>query len=324
MSLATRCPSCGTAFRVAQDQLKVSQGWVRCGQCNAVFNAVEGLFDLRDDDAAASLADAGPSTLTEPRLDEPAGSDREGTPSSLAELLADPIDAHIFGPRKRAEVPRKPADYVGARDRLDFSDARFDSDLFAENLASGDGGGEATAGQAAPLGSSVQPGFLRRAERRARWQSRPARMALGAASVLALLLLAGQVAHHQRDALAADWPAAQPALLAWCRLAGCSLQAPRRIDDIRVESAALTRASGAETYVLSVALRSRSRVALRVPSVELSLTDSNGRLLVRRALAPRDFRAAETIAAGAELSLQALLATGSARVAGYTVEIFYP
>ncbi|MDZ7857176.1 zinc-ribbon and DUF3426 domain-containing protein [Sphaerotilus sp.] len=46
MSLATSCPSCGTVFRVVQDQLKVSEGWVRCGHCQEVFNALEGLFDL--------------------------------------------------------------------------------------------------------------------------------------------------------------------------------------------------------------------------------------------------------------------------------------
>src|SRR5512137_3115831 len=46
MSLATRCTACGTVFRVVQDQLKVSEGWVRCGRCNEVFNALEGLFDL--------------------------------------------------------------------------------------------------------------------------------------------------------------------------------------------------------------------------------------------------------------------------------------
>ena len=46
MSLATRCTSCATSFRVVQDQLKVSEGWVRCGRCDAVFNALEGLFDL--------------------------------------------------------------------------------------------------------------------------------------------------------------------------------------------------------------------------------------------------------------------------------------
>lgn len=50
MSLATRCTTCGTIFRVVQDQLKVSEGWVRCGRCDAVFNALEGLFDLERDD----------------------------------------------------------------------------------------------------------------------------------------------------------------------------------------------------------------------------------------------------------------------------------
>src|SRR5690349_25093321 len=51
MSLATRCPSCGTIFRVVQDQLKVSEGWVRCGQCHEVFHGIESLFDLDSDPA---------------------------------------------------------------------------------------------------------------------------------------------------------------------------------------------------------------------------------------------------------------------------------
>ncbi len=46
MSLATRCTHCDTIFKVVQDQLKVSEGWVRCGRCNEVFNALEGLFDM--------------------------------------------------------------------------------------------------------------------------------------------------------------------------------------------------------------------------------------------------------------------------------------
>lgn len=46
MSLATTCPNCSTCFRVVQDQLRVSEGWVRCGNCQQVFNALESLFDL--------------------------------------------------------------------------------------------------------------------------------------------------------------------------------------------------------------------------------------------------------------------------------------
>ncbi len=49
MSLATRCTHCGTIFRVVQDQLKVSEGWVRCGRCQGVFNALPTLFNLETD-----------------------------------------------------------------------------------------------------------------------------------------------------------------------------------------------------------------------------------------------------------------------------------
>ncbi len=64
MSLATRCPACHTTFRVVQDQLKVSEGWVRCGRCNEVFNAIEGLFDLERDMPPESPVVAPPAAST--------------------------------------------------------------------------------------------------------------------------------------------------------------------------------------------------------------------------------------------------------------------
>jgi predicted Zn finger-like uncharacterized protein len=39
MSLITRCPACETMFRVVPDQLRISEGWVRCGHCTEVFDA---------------------------------------------------------------------------------------------------------------------------------------------------------------------------------------------------------------------------------------------------------------------------------------------
>ncbi|WCM92560.1 zinc-ribbon domain-containing protein [Acidovorax sp. NCPPB 2350] len=39
MSQITRCPACGTTFKVVADQLRISEGWVRCGQCKEVFDA---------------------------------------------------------------------------------------------------------------------------------------------------------------------------------------------------------------------------------------------------------------------------------------------
>ena len=49
MSFATRCTACGTIFRVVQDQLRVSEGWVRCGRCAEVFDARLQLVDIDRD-----------------------------------------------------------------------------------------------------------------------------------------------------------------------------------------------------------------------------------------------------------------------------------
>jgi len=38
MAMTTRCPQCGTAFRVVPDQLRVRNGLVRCGACATVFD----------------------------------------------------------------------------------------------------------------------------------------------------------------------------------------------------------------------------------------------------------------------------------------------
>jgi predicted Zn finger-like uncharacterized protein len=382
MSLATRCTSCGTVFRVVQDQLKVSEGWVRCGRCEAVFNALEGLFDLGRDSPpewnggpaptlsaetapdeeptdigvdvyfdppplpspTAERAPAPPAATATPpattttaapapvtaRAAVPSGEDKihsssfpSTAPAAFADLLADPIDAHLF--RKRGPVTDAKVD---ERDRLEFSDARFDSDLFAENGAGDeDGSSESPTSGAAelPLESAHgQPEFLRRAERKARWRSGPARVALGVGSAIAAAVLLLQVGHHFRDTVAARWPSTRPMLVAWCKLADCALEAPRRIDDVLVDSTALTRATGLDAFVLSVTLKSRSTLPLATPSVDLSLTDGNGRLIARRALAPRDFGAASVLQPGSEAPLQLMLNAGSARVSGYTVEIFYP
>src|SRR5690349_257851 len=87
MSLATRCPACHTVFRVVQDQLRVSEGWVRCGQCQEVFNALETLFDLGPLGVAEGTADVPAASAAEPVAESPVA----GEPMSLDELAAAPV-----------------------------------------------------------------------------------------------------------------------------------------------------------------------------------------------------------------------------------------
>ena len=111
----------------------------------------------------------------------------------------------------------------------------------------------------------------------------------------------------------------------WCVAVDCTVGAARRIDDIYVESSALNRAGPPNTFRLSVAIRNRGDLLLAIPTVELSLTDASGQLLVRRALAPGDFQATPSaLQPGAESGLQLMLAASSMPVTGYTLELFYP
>jgi predicted Zn finger-like uncharacterized protein len=45
MNLITRCPACGTAFRVQREQLAAHFGTVRCGKCGGVFNGIAALVE---------------------------------------------------------------------------------------------------------------------------------------------------------------------------------------------------------------------------------------------------------------------------------------
>lgn len=45
MSAITQCPECGTRFKASQTQLEAHQGVVRCGHCQATFNAMQHLYD---------------------------------------------------------------------------------------------------------------------------------------------------------------------------------------------------------------------------------------------------------------------------------------
>jgi predicted Zn finger-like uncharacterized protein len=335
MSLATRCAACGTVFRVVQDQLKVSEGWVRCGRCNEVFNALEGLFDLDREPAPG------------------------WTPSQRGALDALPGPAQAPGvahedaaARDAADAGHEPPDEAGASSSDSEIDTRVDSRVDSQpetrHAASGDDGAdddedewvaEAPAARTAADGAAsdraddgdvapgdAAPAFLRQAERDARWQRPQVRVALALVAVLASLLLAGQVTLVHRDAVAAHWPQAAPLLTALCEPLDCRIEPLRRLEHLSVESSGLTQLDVASLYRLQVSLRSRGTLALMTPALDVTLTDSRGEVVARKVLAGSDFGGATParLAPGGELTLTAVFDTGDRRVTGYDVEIFYP
>jgi hypothetical protein len=188
-----------------------------------------------------------------------------------------------------------------------------------------------------PIGALIghrppTPQFLRRAERAERWRRPTVRFALAVLSLLLAAALAAQLALHYRDAVAAQWPLARPWLQRACQAVGCSIDAPRRIDALSVDSSGLLRVEeGVGQYKLSLVLNNRATTEVLMPAIDLVLTDEQGRTLVRRVLSAKELGAqrpalppqAELALAGM-LDLSALNDLGERRVNGYTVELFYP
>ncbi|MDM0038370.1 DUF3426 domain-containing protein [Variovorax sp. J22G21] len=97
MSLVTRCPSCATTFKVVRDQLRISDGWVRCGRCSNVFDAT---LDLQEAPEAGTAAPA-----AAPEEDGAASSSTEADPPSSPE----PEPPALPEPEAQSSTPLKAA-----------------------------------------------------------------------------------------------------------------------------------------------------------------------------------------------------------------------
>ena len=179
------------------------------------------------------------------------------------------------------------------------------------------------ASAAAPM--QATPSFLRRAERRARWQHPAMRAGLWAAVLLLATAMVLQMALLWRDTLAAHLPRSTPGLQMLCRVVGCSVQPLRRIQQLSVTSSGLNRVEGSSLYRLQLVLHNRADTAVMVPALDLTLTDPQGQLVARRVLPMAELGVAQTaLQAGQDLPIKVLMSTGERRVEGYTLELFYP
>jgi hypothetical protein len=164
--------------------------------------------------------------------------------------------------------------------------------------------------------------------------SRAARWTWGMLSLVALLLLFGQLAYLWRDEIAVRWSPAKPWLIAACTALGCKVDYPAHAESITIESASIqTSAGNANLYVLTALLRNRDVIDVRYPYIELLLTDLQDQIVVRRVLRPQDYLATTRdgnglaspgFAAQSELPIRLSFELDGLRFAGYRLDKFYP
>ena len=317
MSQTARCPACETMFKVVADQLKIAQGWVRCGQCGEVFDA-----------SLPFVPDAAVPALEQTLLYERVEGTQPGADAKEALREIEQQEIEELAP-SAVLVDESPAEYC-------------DIDASPRVAAAPDAALPETALET-PAPHTVEPdtvsevSFVHDARRKEFWKTPLIRAALGLLFLLLLSALALQWMVRQKDFLAALHPRLVPLLEALCTPLGCEIRPLRRIGSLAIDSSSFTKI-GLDTYRLSFVLKNNDVTTLEIPAVEVTLTDSRDQALVRRVVKPGQFGAvAATLGAHLEMSgAMSLRVSGESPrgaspsqaaplpVAGYRILAFYP
>ena len=317
MSLITRCPVCGTMFKVVTDQLKVSQGWVRCGHCTEVFDA-----SLHFQTIQNPTPDKPPASKINADVQAPVESAVPVVPSSTPQAETLPAVQHLADSAVSDE-----AGAVGAEIELLESAQTGDLDPVSELP------------DALP---DEDVSFVRNSRRQAFWQKPVVRFSMGLSGLLLAAALLVQWSVQQRDRLAAMEPQLKPWLQMLCEPLQCEISPFRHIEAVVIDSSSFNKINS-DSYRLSFALKNTGTTPVAIPSLEVTLTDTQEQALIRRVVTPAQFGVTDSsglLSAGADFSgvvvMQVLGADAKSavgltppaamplRVAGYRVLAFYP
>ncbi len=317
-------------FKVVADQLKVSQGWVRCGHCSEVFDASLHL--------QATPASSSPP---EPALQQPypqgyaqqPGSFDQGLPTTTSEdnyLQPEPagqqdeswtpgvffVEPSAQQPSPAAaEISRQEANAYGPGDaspvmhqNLHFDESPVrDADEYGEAVRVMAAEARAVDGDEnhstplymedsvrGDLGSDPEAphdvSFVRDARRKALWRRPVVRAVLVMCSVLLGFALLLQVLVQQRDQVAALRPDLKPVLQTLCEQLHCDVGPVRKIESVVIDSSSFNRMD-ADSFRLSFSLKNTGGTPVAMPSLEVTLTDMQEQAVIRRVLTPAQFGA---------------------------------
>lgn len=331
--MMSRCPNCQTVFRITPEQMKARAGKVRCGQCQAVFNALDSLLEEEKPvtpvpTPVIALAPT-PSFASTDTVPAPAATTDAHEPTIVATA---PFFAEVAGdalqePSLDFEAPEAREDepddafYISSADEDATAGPKIESILTeeaheptveapavaaeAEELvvplseSAAQELGKAT-GLIMPRETTEIPGY-------SKWSEgvmaapvslpsdKPARWPFVLVALLLVLALLGQVIFHFRSELATALPSLRPLLTSASQALGRDLPLPRHVELISIEVSGLQNdPAHGNLLVLNATLRNRAAYGQAYPSLELSLTDTQDAAVARRVFSPADYLSPKT------------------------------
>jgi predicted Zn finger-like uncharacterized protein len=329
----TRCPACGTVFRVTSEQLRLKAGKVRCGHCQTVFNAFDHLQmeELRPSDASLPVPEPDFTEAALPETPQP-----DGTAEMLAAFTAD-TPASAPESKTSPVVPEMPEAYdeqvfedvqAAGQDRLEplpeplpespeqTTQAAREAGLVAvRELA--DSNAAYNRWSAGALAGDGFGGFDEPAQKSPVW---PYVLVF----LLLLMVLVGQLSWHFRTEIVLRMPASAEAYAAL----GVDVPLPREAALVSIETSDLQADAARGLFVLNATLKNRAAYAQAWPSLELTLTDINDRVVARRVIESADYlqpgAPKEHFPANAETGVRLWIEASDIGATGYRLYIFYP
>lgn len=354
--MRTRCPGCSTVFRVTSEQLRLKAGKVRCGNCQAVFNAFDELRGDTDElavemplteEAIAAPEDSPPEAelpaeLPEPEAEEPAAEwDDEWLPESEEEPAAEtPEDvpeefAETTAPEEQPSVEPEPelepVDVVPAEaaklDEVPVDVEPREESPEASTQAARQAGLVAARElsdtpafnrwAAGTLASDGLGGFAGESARRAVWP-------FVVVAVLLLIGLLGQLLYYFRTEIVLRLPDTA----ALYELVAVDIPLPRNSGLVSIETSDLQSDNARGLFVLQATLKNRAGYAQAWPALELSLTDVNDTVVSRRVMFAVDYlppgTKSDVFPANGEVAVKLWIEAKNIGASGYRLYIFYP
>jgi predicted Zn finger-like uncharacterized protein len=364
MSLLTQCPACQTYYRVVPDQLRISDGWVKCGQCSDIFNASAYLIEI--DTNSVLPAGVAPINSPLPATGQVISQLEDGAPMRSGDFPHEisagvdakqvektaPFDSQVHssietmngnGTASEAALvePFWVAQDMEADARPDvLPQLEFPVDgPVVESVIAADSqcvrwdDALPSSDVAIPtvqetIATDETVTFLRNDGVPSIWQKPLVRGGLMLLLIGLVLLLVGQWVYRERDKLTATHPALKATLQGACTWLNCVVQPVRQIDALTIDSVAFNKLDK-DAYKLSFLVKNSSELPLAYPAVELVLTDAEDQPAYRRVLLSSELGAkTPELPAGAEwpvtITLRVDAPTVTQRVLGYRLLVFYP
>jgi predicted Zn finger-like uncharacterized protein len=300
----TLCPKCALTLAVTTADLRVGQGYVRCGRCSNVFNALLTLSDEAGHPGGAALepvptpppAEALPPSTESPAEEQPAPD--EFSLPELAEheitFVVDPesapagdtTEAHEYRNTGTFETIVLEGEGITQTEEM-VSEESVDSQIAEIALQI------AAANDAETIAADTDDAFVADAVAPlARVEPEPQssrRLAWGLGALALLLLLALQATHHWRNELAAT-PAFNGPLTRVYAALGLILTPRWDLGAYEVNQlGAQTNGSADGNINVRLSVMNRAEHAQPAPTVRLTLLDRYGKRLAARDLSPKEY-----------------------------------